>query len=79
MHVGDQHSVRAEGAGIARNENSTDAELRRDHPGNGRAHAAERHQREFARIVAALDRDGAHCHHHIGSEHAQNAPGGLGR
>ena len=79
VHVGDQHAVGAERAGIARNEDAADAELGRDHPGDGRPHAAERHQREFARIVAALDRDGAHRRHHVGREHAQDAPGRLDR
>ena len=54
VHVGHQHAVGAEGAGIARNENAADAELGGDQAGDGRAHAAERHQRELARIVAAL-------------------------
>ena len=77
LHVRYKHAVRAEGTGIAGNENAADAELGCDHSGDGRAHAAERHERKFARIVTAFDRDGAHRHHHVGDEHAQNAPGRL--
>jgi len=39
----------AQGAGVARNENATDAQLRRDHPGNARPHAAKWNQCELAR------------------------------
>ena len=53
------------------------AQLGRDEARNRRTHAAERYERELARVVAALDRDGAHSHHHIGREHAQDAPGRL--
>ena len=77
LHVRYKHAVRAEGTGIAGNENAADAELGCDHSGDGRAHAAERHERKFARIVTAFDRDGAHRHHHVGDEHAQNTPGRL--
>ncbi len=79
VHVGDQHAEGAEGAGIARNEDAADAELADDAAGDGRPHAAERHQRELARIVAALDGDGAHRHGDVGGEHGEDAPGRLDR
>ena len=78
-NVGHQHAVGAERAGIARDQNPADAELGRDPAGDRRSHAAERHQRELARVVAALDRDRAHRHHHVGGEHGENAPRRLDR
>ena len=79
MHVGDQHAEGAERAGVARNEDAADAELGDDAAGDGRAHAAERHQSELARVVAALDGDGAHRHGDVGGEHGEDAPGRLDR
>ena len=79
VHVGHQHSIGAERAGIARNENAADAEFGRDPSGDRRAHAAERHQRELARIVAALDRDRAHRAITLVASTRENAPRRLGR
>ena len=42
-----------------------------------RAGAAERHQREAARVVAALDRDRADRAHHVGGDHAEQAMRGA--
>src|ERR1700675_1084620 len=50
------------GPGARGKEDGADAEVADDAAGDGRAHAAERHQGELARIVAALDGDGAHRH-----------------
>ncbi len=79
MHVGDQHAEGRKSPGIARHQNAADAKLADEAPGNRRSHAAEGDQRELARIVAALDGDGAHRHRDICSQHCEDAPGCFNR
>src|SRR3954462_5255225 len=45
-----------------------DAKARRDIDSMERAAAAERHQDEVARVMAALDRDRTDCAHHVGND-----------
>ena len=71
-HVGAQQAERGGDAGPAGDDDARDAELvgdlRRVHgPG-----AAERHQAEPARVVAAGDRDHAQRRGHVGAQHAHD-------
>ena len=62
---GDQ-SERREHSGSGRDENGPHPELVRECARVQRACAAERDEREVARIEALFDRDDAECAHHLG-------------
>jgi hypothetical protein len=57
LQVGDEEPQRRQNAGRGRHQNGLDAEQTRQCPAVQRAGAAEWHQHEIARVVAALDRD----------------------
>ena len=79
LEVGGQQAVGAEHAGRGRDQHAGDAEQGGERAAVQRAGAAERHQREVARIVAALDRDDAHGADHVVVEDRQHAARRLRR
>ena len=70
-------ALRAQDAGRERHERAADAEALRDIGRVQRPGAAERQQREGARIVAALDRHRADRTHHVGDHDAEHAVRGA--
>ena len=75
--VGDDQPLRAQDARRGRHQRAADAEALRDVGRVQRPGAAERQQREVARIVAALDRHRADRPHHVGDHDAENAVRGA--
>ena len=68
----------AEHAGQRRDDDPGDAELAGEVERMDAAIAAERHQREIARIAAALDGDGADGTRHVDVGHGADAVRGIG-
>ena len=73
LQLGGCHALGAQDARRRRHQDAADAELARDLDRMQRARPAERHQREGARIMAALDRDDADGAHHVGVDDAHDA------
>ena len=78
-HVGHREAERAQHAARARDQQRRDAELLGERAGVQPAGAAERDERELARVEAALDRDHPQRPAHLGVGHAHDAERGLER
>ena len=78
-HVGHREPERAQHAARARDEQRRDAELLGERAGVQPAGAAERDERELARVEAALDGDHPQRPAHLGVGHAHDAERGLER
>ena len=75
--VGHDQPLRAQDAGCERHEAARDAEALRHVGRVQRPGAAERQQREGARIMPALDRDRADRPHHVGDDDPEHAVRGA--
>ena len=78
-HVGQQHAERREVRRQIRHDHGRNLQVARDLHGVQRTGAADRDEREVARIVAALDRDAAHGERHLGDGDLHDAVRDLGR
>ncbi len=77
LHLGGEESDRRRHAGRGGQDHARDAERLREAAAVHRPGAAERHERQVARIAAALDRHHARGQLHVGVDDRVDAPRGL--